>query len=161
MEIRVDPYILILPDNISLVRLREREGERVIDISLNQISLYQLLTIINEVDTDQPIIHKLMVNTLLILGTTIEKVVVDDLVDGALHSRIYVKNGERIHTIDANITDAIGLAVVQDCPLLVLDNVFKKGDDEIKRLRKEKQVEISDEEALRILNNIDPSKLPS
>ena len=161
MEFRVDPYLLMLPDNISWVRLREREGERAVDITLNQISLYYLLTIIRREDTGQPIIHKLMVNTLSVLGATIEKVIVDDLVNGASHSSIYVKSGEQVYTVDADIIDSIGLAVIQNCPIFITEDLFQKFKDEVKKIQKEKLPEISNEDAQMLLKSIDPNKLKS
>ncbi len=153
----MDPFIIMLPDNFSLVRLRKREGaNRQIDIGLNIVSLHHLLTITRGVDMDRPIIHKLMVNTISVLGSVIEKVVVDDFIDKIFHSHIYVKVGEEVRPIDAHVTDAIGLSVVQDCPLFVLEDVFKRSAER----KANRQTEISDEQALRMLENFDPDKTP-
>lgn len=159
MEIRVDPYLIMLPQN-PVIRLRERDGEnRAIDITISPVSLYNLLTIINDQGIDhagRPIIHKVMINTLLKLGLDIQKVIVDDIIDGKFHSHIYVKNGGQIHSIDTHVPDAIGLSIIQDCPLLILENLFAKAaEHQAKRL-----IEIYDEEAIRILENFDPDKAP-
>lgn len=159
MEISVDPYILILSPTNSIVRLREREGKkRAIDLTLNAISLYNLLSVANSTKTDRPIIHKLMVNALSVLGSAIEKVVVDNIIDGLFHSHIYLKRDGQVHLIDAHVTDAIGLAIVQRCPLLVLEDVFAKSAEEQARRRLGIQ-RMSDEEELKMLQDIDPDKL--
>ena len=159
MEIRVDPYLMMLPGNISLVRLRERNGEKFIDLTINSISLYQLLTILRGEDpTDQPIIHRLMINTLSALEANIEKVVIDDLINETFHSRVYVKSREQIHSINAHVIDSISLAIVQDCPILIPEDLFKKCEDEMKKMRAARLPEISDKDTQMLLESIDPNK---
>lgn len=156
MEIRVDPYVMtLLQPNQSIVKLQEREGKnRAIDITLNSFSLSNLFAIVNETNTGRPIIHKVMINVLSILGSTIQKVVIDDLIDGKFHSSIYVKNGEQIYSFDTHVTDSIGLSIIQDCPLFVLEDVFEK----VAEYKTKHQVEMSDEEAMAILKNLNPEK---
>lgn len=159
MEIQVDPFILLSPTN-SVVRLRERAGiNREVDITLSAISLFNLFTIINGqgiTTGGRPIIHKVLINTLTKIGSSIEKVVIDDIVNGKFHSHIYITNGEQVHSIDAHAPDSIGLAVMQNCPLFILEDIFKKAAE----YQATQPIEISDEEAMRIFENFDMDKAP-
>lgn len=155
MEIQVDPFIIVLPE-FSIVRLREREGKnRALDISANAVTLYYLLTIAKGVETDRPIIHKTFIDSLRMLGVNIEKIIIDDLINNTFHSHIYIKNpNQAIYSIDAHVTDAVGLSILQDCPLFVTEEVFeKKANADMA-----KKTTMSDEEALRMIQSLDTNK---
>ncbi len=96
-----------------------------------------------------------MITTLATLGANLDKVVVTDFVDGIYHSTLHVRMGHQVNYMDAHVTDAINLAFINNCPILVEEEVFDKSRNYKNNL---KPSSISDEEAQIMFESIDPDK---
>jgi len=157
MEIRVDPYLIASSPSNTFIKLKERDGSREINFTVSPASVYYFFKTTKDVDLGQPVIHKAMIDVLKILGAKIEKVVVDHFASDMFLCHVYVKIAEQTHILAIHITDAIILAVVQGCPLFVLEDVFNKSAER----QVAGQADISNEKALEMFEDIDPKKLPS
>jgi len=157
VEILVEsPVIILVPPGYPMALLKERNGPRELLISLNVISLNNLSIVVHKVETPRPIIHQVYVHSLQMLGADVQKVVIDDIVNGAFHSHVYLITQEgNAEAVDTHVTDALVVAVVRGCPIFVTEEVFKKNAEDIKSGRDS----LSDAEAMRILEDIDETKL--
>lgn len=158
MEILVEkPTIEIIPPGYPIACLKEKNGSRKLMITLNVISLGNLVVAIEKVETPRPLIHQVYIHSLQTLGSDVGKVVIDNMVDGAFHSHVYIKtqNNQR-EAIATHVTDALVIAVIRDCPIFVTEEVFKKSDEELKN--EANKSGLSDAEAMIILKNLDARK---
>jgi hypothetical protein len=64
------------------------------------------------------------------LDVTLEKVVIDNLVDSTFHAKLYLRTKDDLKIIDARPSDSIALAVRTKSPLFVEEVVFKKLTDQ-------------------------------
>ena len=74
----------------------------------------------------RPLTHDLMVNTLKAMGAEIEKIVVSDLRDNSYFAVIYMRQGGKLHQIDARPSDSLALAVRVHCPIFIDEKVLAK-----------------------------------
>ena len=148
--------VVMAPPNIPVAHLKEENGSRSIYITLNIISLRNLIVAIDEIETPRPTIHAVYINSLQTLGADIKKIVIDDFIDGIFDSKIYITTKENsVQIINCHVTDALVIAVIKNCPIVIVENIFLKLEEESKR----QQGEASESKALKILENIDPDKL--
>lgn len=78
---------------------------------------------------DRPLTHDLLVEMVTEFGGAIDRVRVDDLADGTFYAKIEAeqyRDGDRRNlAFDARPSDAIAIALREDCPILVADEVVQ------------------------------------
>lgn len=158
MEIRVEnPRATIVPPNHAVAMLKERGGSRVLTLTLSGISMAFLTWEINDVE-QRPEIFKFVLECVSCLKGSIEKVVIYDMaVDGIYLSRVIIKdsNEDRTYNMDLRVTEALVLALASKCPIFVVEEVFVKTE----KYRNSQENNLSEEDALKMLNSMDPKKL--
>ena len=158
MEIRVEnPIIVVVPPNNQMAMLREQGGSRVLTITLSGISMALLTWEIKDIES-RPEIFKFVSECVGCLKGSIEKIVIYDMAsDGMYLSHVAIKDTseDRLYKMDLHVTDALVLALASKCPIFVVEEVFVKTQ----KYKNAEQDSLSEEEARRIFNNMDPSKL--
>ena len=142
-----------------LIQLKENGGSRVLNMTIDTTYASYIPVIFGEVKMPRPIMPQLIVNILATIGADIQKVVVTDLAEGTFHSNIHIGLGAKTHAIDAHVTDALMIALAQNCPIFIEEEVFKKSADNIARLRRT-EAEISDAEMADMIRKINSDMLP-
>lgn len=83
---------------------------------------------ISGVDVPRPMTHDLLVNVMQVLGSRLERVVIDKLVNNTFHAKLEIKSQDgTIKTIDSRPSDSIALAVRFKAPIFVSDEVLQKS----------------------------------
>jgi bifunctional DNase/RNase len=72
----------------------------------------------------RPLTHDLMLEALKRLGAKLEKIVITGLKDSTFYADLYVKKGDLEIVIDARPSDSIALAVRENSPIYVEEEVF-------------------------------------
>ena len=158
MEILVEgPIVSIIPaDDCPVALLRKKGGTEELTVTLNVFSLQNMVMAIENIRSNRPTIHQLYVNSLETLGATVEKVVINDMVDGIYHFCIFIITQEgQTELIDAHVTDALIIATIKTCPIFVTEEVFKKLDRE----KMGTQNKILAIKAAKMLENFDSDRL--
>jgi bifunctional DNase/RNase len=79
----------------------------------------------------RPLTHDLFVDMVAEFGGAVDRVRIDDLVDGTFLAKIdaeqYTDGERREATFDARPSDAIAIALRVDCPILVGDDVLERA----------------------------------
>lgn len=159
MEIRVDgPELIRIPPGNFMVVYRERGGTRFITVGLNIFSLHHMNIAMSEVETHRPPVHKLLANCINTLTAGLEKVVIDkfDSQINVYHSHIYVRDRENneLLAIDAHVTDALIVAIIEKCAVYVTEDVLNDAGEA------RKQYGSSEGKAKNIFENTDWDKVP-
>ena len=90
---------LEMPSNTPIVLLQEDTGEgRMLPILIGQAEATAIALALEEVDTARPMTHDLIKDLLMVLGTTLDKVVVTDLRDKTFFAELHLSGpaGEQI-----------------------------------------------------------------
>jgi bifunctional DNase/RNase len=82
---------------------------------------------------ERPLTHDLIGHIFNGLGTTVERVVINDLKNSTYFARLILRTenelGKKILEIDARPSDCIALAVLQKSPIYVANKVFQVVED--------------------------------
>lgn len=96
--------------------------------------------IIDQVSRERPMTHDLISNIFQGLDVTLERVVINDVVDRTFYARIILKMenelGTKIVEIDSRPSDAIALALHDQRPLFVAQKVLDAEEDMTELLRR-------------------------
>ncbi len=112
-----------------LVLLAEKEGKRILPISIGMFEAQAIARALEGVDIGRPLTHDLIVNIIKELGGTLEKVIVNDLIDGTFYARLIVKTDDKLHSIDARPSDSIAIAILAKAPIFVSSKVMDEAGE--------------------------------
>jgi uncharacterized protein len=111
-----------------VIVLKEKDGERQIPIVIGFMEASSIKIKISGVDVPRPMTHDLLVNVMQVLGGSLERVVIDKLVNNTFHAKLEIKSKDgEIIMIDSRPSDSIALAVRFKAPIFVADEVLQKS----------------------------------
>lgn len=100
---------------------------RVVPIWIGPNEAAQLSVALNQVKLPRPTTHDLFLDTLTNLDARVDHVLINRAEGKIFYSRLFVKQGERIIELDARPTDSISLALRQQAPLFITEEVLDKA----------------------------------
>ena len=126
--------------------LGEVNGERQLPIIIGPAEAQATALYLKGVKTPRPLTHDLFITSLTILGASLIRVLIYKAKDGIFYSYIYLKKDEEIIRIDTRTSDAVGMAIRAECPILIYESILEQ---ECLRISNEERrhPEESDEEA--------------
>ncbi len=111
-----------------VIVLREKDGDRQIPIVIGFMEASSIKIKISGVDVPRPMTHDLLVNVIEALGATLERVLIDKLVNNTFHAKLEIKSKDgQIKLIDTRPSDSVALAVRFKAPMFVADDVLQKS----------------------------------
>src|SRR5438128_3363971 len=110
--------------NMPIVRLRDKEGQKVLPIWVGIFEANAIALQIENVSTPRPMTHDLLRNVSHDLKASVQKIVVCDLQENTFYALIYLSLREEIVAIDARPSDAIALALRTRAPIFVEESVI-------------------------------------
>lgn len=113
-------------------------GDRYLPIMITGDQARSIQVGISDETFERPLTHDLLLNTVNEMGGAVDRIVVDDLMNGTFFAKIHVErydSGEREEfTLDARPSDAVALATRTECPIEVAEDVMEEAgrtEDEI------------------------------
>lgn len=127
IEVELSRIIIDEQRREQVVVLKEKKGSRLLPIVVGTNEAASIRMQLNGFVPPRPLTHDLMSTLLEALGVTLEKIVIDKLIDNTFHAKLYLKTGNNgVKIIDARPSDSIALAVRTKSALFIEDEVFKK-----------------------------------
>ncbi|MBI4470526.1 MAG: bifunctional nuclease family protein [Acidobacteria bacterium] len=134
LEVKVRGLILDPTNNSPIVILKDLTSESLLPI---WIGVYEANAIAMEIEksvAQRPMTHDLVKNIVDQLGASVERVVINDLVDNTFYALLELNlNGSKV-LIDSRPSDAIALALRSDCPIFVSEHVMQNSKNTISSL---------------------------
>ena len=127
IEVAVDSIRVHMPTNQHVVILKEKGADRYLPIWIGPFEANAIALKITGVAPERPITHDLMATTMAELGVVLTRIVVSSLSDEVFYARLHMQLDGREIDVDARPSDAIALAVRQECPIFVSEEVFDKA----------------------------------
>ena len=126
--------------------LGEVNGERQLPIIIGPAEAQATALYMKGVKTPRPLTHDLFMTIIGVLGAGLLRVLIYKAKDGIFYSYIYLKKDEEIIRIDTRTSDAVGMAIRAECPILIYESILEQ---ECLRISNEERrhPEESDEEA--------------
>ncbi|SRR4030042_1299453 len=109
-----------------VVVLREQAGERVLPIVIGMNEAASIKMKLSGFKPPRPLTHDLILSIISAFNGVLEKVVIDDLIEGTFHAKLYFKYDGACKVVDARPSDSIALAIRTNAPIFVEEHVFEK-----------------------------------
>jgi len=114
-------------ENQFLVLLRRKEGGDILPIHIDAMQAISIAAGRGAERLERPLTHDLMISVLEMLGATVARVEVTDLVDGTYYAMLILERSGVRFEVDARPSDALALAVRVQAPLFVAEHVFEQN----------------------------------
>lgn len=108
------------------VYLREKNGERSFPIVIGFPEAAEIQRVVTGNDTERPMTHKLLHDTINSLGAKLARVDIIELRHNTFFAQLVIGNeeGQTLAVLDARPSDSIALALRANCPLMVSEVVL-------------------------------------
>jgi bifunctional DNase/RNase len=107
-----------MPSNTPIVLLQENDGDaRMLPIFIGQAEATAIALALEDVDTPRPMTHDLVRDLLMVLGATLDKVVVTDLRDKTFYAELHLTVGDKTEVVSCRPSDALAIAVRTDAEI--------------------------------------------
>jgi bifunctional DNase/RNase len=127
IEFRIKGLMMDPLTNAPIVVLQEVGGDMLLPIWVGIFEANAIALQIEKVDMPRPMTHDLLKSVLEHLDIEVTRVVVSELRDNTFYAIIFLRNGERIITVDSRPSDAIAIALRTDSPIFITDEVLAKA----------------------------------
>lgn len=109
------------------------DGRKIIAIFIDPLVASALSMMAAGVKPPRPLTHDLMVRILEGLGVRVQRVVINDLKGETFYARLHLVQenelGRHLVEVDARPSDSMVLALQQQCPIVVLKEVWERVGD--------------------------------
>lgn len=112
--------------NSPVLVLKDDEG-RILPIWIGPYEAYAIVTEMEGVDVARPMTHDLMASFLGVLGATVDRIVINELVDRTFYSQVIIETKDATFPVDSRPSDAVALALRTRSPIFVVRKVLDEG----------------------------------
>jgi bifunctional DNase/RNase len=112
--------------NSPVLILKDDEG-RILPIWIGPYEAYAIVTEMEGVDVVRPMTHDLMASFLGVLGATVDRIVINELVDRTFYSQVIIETKDATFPVDSRPSDAVALALRTRSPIFVVRKVLDEG----------------------------------
>jgi len=111
-----------------IIVLKEKDGERQFPIVIGFLEASSIKMKLSGVEPPRPMTHDLLVSVITGFGATLNRLVIDKMVNNTFHAKLEFKfkNGKK-KVVDSRPSDGVALAVRTDAPIFVDEDVLKKA----------------------------------
>jgi uncharacterized protein len=110
-----------------VIVLKEKNGDRHFPIIIGFPEASSIKMKLSDVNTPRPLTHDLIISIFKNLETTLERLIIDEMINNTFHAKLELKTKEgKTIFIDTRPSDGIALAVRVDAPIFVTEEVFER-----------------------------------
>ena len=139
MLIRAAPLIEVGEDNQRCVKLKEFGGNRNLTMRMDDQSAEYMKAALEKRELPHLPCHEALNTCLQCLQGNIEKLVVYGLENGQFKSQMTLRDqrSNRTYGVEVNVIDGIIIALVAECPIFVVEEVFKQINETVERISRD------------------------
>lgn len=126
IEMELNKIIIDEKRHDQIIVLKERNGERRLPIVIGYLEASSIKMKIAGAKPPRPMTHDLLKSTIESLDATVEKVIIDKLLDNTFHAKLILKTNGTTKIVDARPSDSIALAVRTKSPIFVEEGVLNQ-----------------------------------
>ncbi len=127
-EVRLERVVLYDSADRQHLVLRERAGDRSFPIVIGNFEAHEIQRVVSGVESERPLTHRLLVDTLRSLGAQLVSVNIVALARGTFYARLDLEGPDgTLLEVDARPSDAIALAMRTACPIRVAESVLRNA----------------------------------
>jgi uncharacterized protein len=131
------------PSQKPIILLKEENGDRYLPIWIGTFEASAIALELSNIKTPRPMTHDLLVNMLQDLNIIVNKITISDIIDNTFYAVISLKDKDnKSIDIDSRPSDAIAIAVRQNCNIFTSEHVLENAglriqtiDEEIEKFK--------------------------
>lgn len=104
--------------------MSELDGNRRFSVMIGEPEAQSIALKLNNKKSPRPLTHDLIFNLLNLFGSTLEKVLIYNMVNDVFYSELHIKNGKQSYILDARTSDAVALAVRSETPIYIKSEIL-------------------------------------
>lgn len=104
--------------------LSEMDGNRRFSVMIGEPEAQSIALKLNKKKSPRPLTHDLIYNLLNLFGSTLEKILIYNMVNDVFYSELHIKNGNQSYILDARTSDAVALAVRSETPIYIKSEIL-------------------------------------
>jgi len=131
IEVELSRIIIDEERHEQVIVLKEKNGTKLLPIVIGLNEALAIRMHLSGFRPPRPLTHDLIKSLLDNLSVSLEKVVIDKLIDSTFHAKLHLITPQGKKIVDARPSDSIALAVRTRSPLYVEEEVFKKLGESI------------------------------
>ncbi len=109
------------------------DATKVIAIFVDHSVAAAITMALHKIKQPRPMTHELIANIFAGLGVTVEKVIINDLQDDTYFARLFLVQinelGRSVIELDSRPSDAMAIALREECPIFVTRDVWDRAQD--------------------------------
>ena len=121
-----------LPSNQPIVLLKETGGDRYLPIWIGAVEATAIAFALQGIQTPRPMTHDLMRDLLNEAGVSVERIVINELVDQTFFAVVRMTSAGDTREVSSRPSDAIALAVRINAPIYAAEEVLEQAGIELK-----------------------------
>ncbi len=125
-QMKVTGLVMDPHSNTPILVLKGLKDETTLPIWIGLLEATAIATELESIQFPRPMTHDLIRALFDHLEVKVEKIEVCDLKNNTYYALIYIRDGERLSTIDSRPSDAIAIALRMKAPIFVKDEVITK-----------------------------------
>jgi bifunctional DNase/RNase len=115
--------VAVAGDGTQFLVLLKTNDNRFVPIAIGPLEAMSIAAGRAKESVARPMTHDLMLSVMDMLDAKLKRIEVTDLRDGVFYARLIIENRGIEYDIDARPSDALGLAVRAEVPLLIAEKV--------------------------------------
>jgi uncharacterized protein len=128
-EMKVSGLVMDPQTNTPIVILKDLQEKRSLPIWIGLLEATSIATELEKIQFPRPMTHDLIKSFFMELNVTVERIEVCDLRNNTYFALIYLRDQERLSTVDARPSDAIAIALRMNAPIFVNEDVLAKSQN--------------------------------
>lgn len=126
-EVELSRIIIDEQKREQVIVLKEKHGKRLLPIVVGINEAAAIRMKLSGFKPPRPLTHDLMHSLIDTFDIRLEKVIIDKLVDGTFHAKLYFRTkDDGMEVVDARPSDSVALAVRTKSAIFVAEEVFEK-----------------------------------
>lgn len=126
-EMKVSGLVMDPQTNTPILILKDTQNDASLPIWIGLLEATSIATELEKIQFPRPMTHDLLKNCLDHLNVKVERIEVCDLRNNTYFALIYLRNNDRVSSIDARPSDAIAIALRTDAPIFVKEDVLTRS----------------------------------
>lgn len=132
IQVQVLTMIFNDPEQPALLALEPCESptddvQRIVSLRIGYPEGMLLGAALEQVDTPRPLTHDLFIKALSSVDVHVDHALINDMVGETFFAKLFLRQGDRLIELDARPTDAITLAIRDNSPFYIDEDVFAKA----------------------------------
>ncbi len=128
IQVELSKIIIDEKHQDQIIVLKEKDGDRQFPIVIGFLEASSIKMKLSGIEPPRPMTHDLLASVIEELGATLNRLVIDKMVNNTFHSKLELKfkNGKK-KVVDARPSDGVALAVRTDASIFVDEEVIKQA----------------------------------